>query len=101
MQVLCACSDKTDDEMYSGAIQNVCFSAENDYFCFALSKQKSVILEKDNVITDLYDYSYSDDFHGMKNPFIYSIDNKRYHTLNYHFLKYCHSYLCKMHLRDT
>lgn len=23
----------------------------------------------------------------MKNPFIYSIDNKRYHTLNYHFLK--------------
>ena len=82
MQVLCACSDKTDDEMYSGAIQNVCFSAENDYFCFALSKQKSVILEKDNVITDLYDYSYSDDFHGMKNPFIYN--EKLYYVTSSH-----------------
>ena len=82
MQVLCACSDKTDDEMYSGAIQNVCFSAENDCFCFALSKQKSVILEKDNVITDLYDYSYSDDFHGMKNPFIYN--EKLYYVTSSH-----------------
>lgn len=73
IQLLCACSsNKNNNITYSVAIGNVCFSAENANLCFALSKNRSIVLEKDDVMTDLYDYSYSDDFYGMQNPFVYS-----------------------------
>lgn len=72
IQLLCACSsNKNNNNTYSAAIGNVCFSAENANLCFALSKNRSIVLEKDDVMTDLYDYSYSDDFYGMQNPYIY------------------------------
>lgn len=90
-QVFCACSGEKNNNTYSAAIQNVCFSAEKENLCFALSNQKTVILEKDNVMIDLYDYSYLDNYYGIEQPFI--LNDKLYYITSSHENTMCISCL--------
>lgn len=90
-QLLCACSGEKNNNTYLAAIQNVCFSAENENLCFALSNQKTVILEKDNVMIDLHDYSYLDDYYGIEQPFI--LNEKLYYITSSHENTMCISCL--------
>lgn len=69
MLILCACSSKT--EIYSAALYINCFSEDNGNIVYQHSNN-SLFLENSNGITDLYEYSYLDDYYSMKNPFLYN-----------------------------
>lgn len=67
---LCACSIK-EEKSYSVAQYINYFSESNGDIVYQ-SFNNSLLLEKDNKITNLYEYSYLDDYYSMQNPFLYN-----------------------------
>lgn len=70
ISTLCACSSKEKTD-YSAALYIICFSEDDGNLVYQHSGN-SLLLEKNNNITDLYEYSYLDDYYAMKNPFLYN-----------------------------
>lgn len=75
ISTLCACSSKEEKDYFAALYLN-CFSENNGNTVYQHS-DNSLLLEKENKITDLYEYSYLDDYYSMRNPFLY--DEKLYY----------------------